>query len=358
MATTDAHITGSGLDPHSVTISGLVLEPVYGPGRPAESLLEYASSIADPGDFPYTRGLFPQGYCTRLWTMRQFAGFGTAHETNQRFKFLLEQGTTGLSTAFDFPTLQGYDSDHEFSQGEVGKVGVAVDTQKDMETLFTGIPLQDVSVSMTINGPAIILFCFYVVAAEKQGVSADRLRGTVQNDILKEFMAQHAWIYPPEPALELIVAKGFEKRREYRYQHMDDLVADLREARDRLDLLRAEDVSVTAALDLSLRALPEGARDFLLALAGHPGPEFDALAASALSGLEVPQARRLLAELYEHHLVAEPTRGRYRFHDLVRLFALACAERDEDPPMQERLTFKYQSAEVANRCVDLAKKVL
>ena len=158
-----------------------------------------------PGDYPYTRGIHPTGYRGRLWTMRQFAGFGSASDTNQRFKFLLEQGQTGLSTAFDFPTLMGYDSDHPRSEGEVGKTGVAISSLADMETLFEGIPLDQVSTSMTINGPAVILFCFYVAAAERQGVDSRALRGTVQNDILKEYMAQHAWCYPIEPALRLIV---------------------------------------------------------------------------------------------------------------------------------------------------------
>ncbi len=158
-----------------------------------------------PGEHPYTRGIHPTGYRGRLWTMRQFAGFGTAKETNQRFKFLLEHGQTGLSTAFDFPTLMGYDSDHPRSEGEVGKTGVAISSLADMETLFDGIPLDRVSTSMTINGPAVILFCFYVAAAEKQGVRPDQIMGTVQNDILKEYMAQHAWVFPIEPALRLIV---------------------------------------------------------------------------------------------------------------------------------------------------------
>jgi methylmalonyl-CoA mutase N-terminal domain/subunit len=144
-------------------------------------------------------------YRTRLWTMRQFAGFATAEETNQRYKYLLAHGQTGLSVAFDFPTLMGYDSDHPRSLGEVGVCGVAISSLADMETLFDGIPLGDVSVSMTINGPAIILFCFYVAAAEKHGVPHDQLRGTVQNDILKEYQAQHAWCFPPEPALRCIV---------------------------------------------------------------------------------------------------------------------------------------------------------
>ncbi len=158
-----------------------------------------------PGTYPFTRGIHATGYRGRLWTMRQFAGFGSAKETNERYKFLLAHGTTGLSVAFDFPTLMGYDSDHVRSEGEVGKCGVAISSLADMETLFDGIPLGDVSTSMTINGPAIILWCFYIAAAEKQGVSAEKLRGTVQNDILKEYMAQHAWCFPIEPALRLIV---------------------------------------------------------------------------------------------------------------------------------------------------------
>ena len=144
-------------------------------------------------------------YRGRLWTMRQFAGFGTADDTNERYKFLLERGQTGLSVAFDFPTLMGYDADHPRAEGEVGKCGVAISSLADMETLFDGIPLDRVSTSMTINGPAAMLFCFYVAAAERQGVPIDQLQGTIQNDILKEYMAQHAWIFPAEPALKIIV---------------------------------------------------------------------------------------------------------------------------------------------------------
>ena len=158
-----------------------------------------------PGAWPFTRGIHPTGYRGKLWTMRQFAGFGTARETNARYKFLLSQGQTGLSVAFDFPTLMGYDADHPRSEGEVGKCGVAISSLADMETLFEGIPLGRVSTSMTINGPAIILVCFYVAAAEKQGVPLEKIQGTVQNDILKEYMAQHAWCFPIEPALRLIV---------------------------------------------------------------------------------------------------------------------------------------------------------
>jgi len=178
------------------------VEPVYTPLDVVDSSI---GQLSMPGQYPFTRGIHPTGYRGRLWTMRQFAGFGSAFDTNQRFKFLLEHGQTGLSTAFDFPTLMGYDSDHPRSEGEVGKTGVAISSLADMEVLFDGIPLDQVSTSMTINGPAVILFCFYVAAAEKKGVPAEALRGTVQNDILKEYMAQHAWCFPIEPALRLIV---------------------------------------------------------------------------------------------------------------------------------------------------------
>jgi methylmalonyl-CoA mutase, N-terminal domain len=163
------------------------------------------SRLGVPGIYPYTRGIHPTGYRGKLWTMRQFAGFGSARDTNERFKFLLAHGQTGLSTAFDFPTLMGYDSDHPRSEGEVGKTGVAISSLADMEVLFDGIPLDEVSTSMTINGPAIIIWAFYIAAAERQGVDSTKLRGTIQNDILKEYMAQHAWCFPIEPALRLIV---------------------------------------------------------------------------------------------------------------------------------------------------------
>ena len=196
-------------DDSFTTVSGVAVEPLYTPlDRPepaAEEAAYYNEKVGLPGEFPFTRGPYGTMYRTRLWTMRQFAGFGTAEETNERYHFLLARGQTGLSVAFDFPTLMGYDSDHPRSLGEVGKCGVAISSLDDMETLFAGIPLDKVSVSMTINGPAIILFAFYMVAAEKQGVSFDKLRGTVQNDILKEYQAQHAWVYPPEPALRLVI---------------------------------------------------------------------------------------------------------------------------------------------------------
>ncbi|MBW3628491.1 MAG: methylmalonyl-CoA mutase [Gemmatimonadetes bacterium] len=191
------------------TLSGVEIQPLYTPlDRPETDAAEarfYVERLGFPGDFPFTRGPYDTMYRTRLWTMRQFAGFGTAEETNARYKFLLGRGQTGLSVAFDFPTLMGYDSDHPRSLGEVGRCGVAISSLADMETLFDGIPLDRVSVSMTINGPAIILFCFYMIAAERQGIPFEKLRGTVQNDILKEYQAQHAWVYPPVPALKLIV---------------------------------------------------------------------------------------------------------------------------------------------------------
>ena len=189
-------------DANLSSVSGRAVEPVY-------TALDLDQGVIGatglPGLYPYTRGIHPTMYRGRLWTMRQFAGFGTAEDTNERYKFLLERGQTGLSVAFDFPTLMGYDSDHPRSEGEVGKCGVAISSLADMETLFDGIPLDQVSTSMTINGPAAMLFCFYVAAAERQGVAIDQLQGTIQNDILKEYMAQHAWIFPAEPALRIIV---------------------------------------------------------------------------------------------------------------------------------------------------------
>jgi methylmalonyl-CoA mutase N-terminal domain/subunit len=178
------------------------VQPIFTPLDAAETSAE---ALGMPGVYPYTRGVHATGYRGRLWTMRQFAGFGSASDTNERYKFLLAHGQTGLSVAFDFPTLMGYDSDHPRSEGEVGKCGVAISSLADMEMLFDGIPLDQVSTSMTINGPAVILYCFYIAAAEKQGVDSTKLRGTIQNDILKEYMAQHAWVYPIEPALRLIV---------------------------------------------------------------------------------------------------------------------------------------------------------
>ncbi len=184
------------------TISGIENEPLYTPDNVE---LEYERDLGYPGVYPFTRGVYPSMYRGKLWTMRQFAGFGTAEETNERFRYLLEHGQTGLSTAFDMPTLMGYDSDHPRSLGEVGREGVAVDSLADMETLFEGIPLGEVSTSMTINSPAAMLLAFYVCVGEQQGVPADRLRGTIQTDILKEYIAQKEWIFPPEPSMRLVI---------------------------------------------------------------------------------------------------------------------------------------------------------
>ena len=186
------------------TLSGVPVAALYTPLDVDTSDPDYLEKAGFPGEYPFLRGPYTTMYRTRLWTMRQFAGFGSAEETNERFKYLLDHGQTGLSVAFDFPTLMGFDSDDPRSEGEVGVCGVAISSLADMETLFDGIPLADVSVSMTINGPAMMLYCFLLATAEKQGVDLKQLRGTIQNDILKEFMAQHAWIYPPEPALNVI----------------------------------------------------------------------------------------------------------------------------------------------------------
>jgi methylmalonyl-CoA mutase N-terminal domain/subunit len=202
--TEDRRSVESGTDREELrsTISGLPVEPVYSPENVE---VVYGRDLGAPGEFPFTRGVYPSMYRGRLWTMRQFAGFGTAAETNARFRYLLEHGQTGLSTAFDMPTLMGYDSDHARSLGEVGREGVAIDSLDDMETLFGGIPLGGVSTSMTINSPAAILLAFYVCVGDEQGVPRDRLRGTVQTDILKEYIAQKEYIFPPEPSMRLCV---------------------------------------------------------------------------------------------------------------------------------------------------------
>ncbi len=183
------------------TVSGESVDPLYFPRQGDD---DYVEKLGFPGQYPYTRGIHPTMYRGRLWTMRQFAGFGGPQETNRRFKFLLEQGQTGLSVAFDMPTLMGYDCDHEFAAGEVGKCGVSVSSLEDMEELFDGIPLEKVSVSQTINGPSVILLAFYIAVAEKQGANISNLQGTLQNDILKEYIAQKEWIFPPLESMRII----------------------------------------------------------------------------------------------------------------------------------------------------------
>jgi methylmalonyl-CoA mutase N-terminal domain/subunit len=183
-------------------LSGIEIQTVYGPDDIKH--LDCERDLGKPGEFPFTRGIYPTMYRGRLWTMRQFAGFGTAEQSNRRYHYLLKQGNAGLSVAFDMPTLMGYDSDDPRSKGEVGRCGVAIDSLSDVETLFRGIPLDQVSVSMTINGPAIVLFAMYLAVAERQGIKFRELQGTLQNDILKEYIAQKEWICPPAPSLKII----------------------------------------------------------------------------------------------------------------------------------------------------------
>jgi methylmalonyl-CoA mutase N-terminal domain/subunit len=198
--TADQWRTAYGLQPERdvpfTTLSGVPVQPLY-------TAADAPSDPGHPGVYPYTRGVYPSMYRGRLWTMRQFAGFGTAEETNERFRYLLAHGQDGLSTAFDMPSLMGYDSDHALSLGEVGREGVAVDTLDDMTTLFQGIDLDEISVSMTINAPAVVMLAFYVAAAEQRGIPAERLRGTIQADILKEYIAQKEWCFPVDPAMRL-----------------------------------------------------------------------------------------------------------------------------------------------------------
>src|SRR5262245_11448930 len=189
--------------PRYTTISDLEVEPLYAP----EDLRDwsYDSRLGHPGEYPFTRGAYPSMYRGKLWTMRQFAGFGMAEDTNERFKFLLAQGQTGLSTAFDMPTLMGYDADHPRARGEVGREGVAVSSLADMETLFADIPLDQVTTSMTVNCTASILLAMYFAVAERRGIGLDKLGGTIQNDMLKEFIAQKEWISPPQPSVRVVV---------------------------------------------------------------------------------------------------------------------------------------------------------
>src|SRR5437588_8485942 len=190
-------------DPVKTTISGVPVKQLYTPDDLQD--FDYENDLADPGIPPYTRGIYPEMYRSRLWTMRQFSGFGTAADTNERFHYLLNHGQTGLSVAFHLPTLMGYDSDHPMSEGEVGKCGVAIDSLADMEVLFDKIPLANVTTSMTINSPAAAIWAMYLAVAEKQGADWKKISGTLQNDILKEYIAQKEYIYPPEPSMRLVI---------------------------------------------------------------------------------------------------------------------------------------------------------
>jgi methylmalonyl-CoA mutase N-terminal domain/subunit len=211
------------------TISGVPVEPVYGP----EDLRDFepARDLGEPGRFPYTRGIHESMYRGRLWTMRQFSGFATPEETNRRYHYLLEQGQTGLSVAFDLPTLMGYDSDHMLADGEVGKCGASISSLEDMEILLRGIPLGDVTISMTINSPAAVLWAMYLAVAEQQGVEWERLSGTIQNDILKEYIAQKEYIYPPRPSMRLVTDTiEFATRRAPRFNPVSISGYHIREA--------------------------------------------------------------------------------------------------------------------------------
>jgi methylmalonyl-CoA mutase, N-terminal domain len=211
------------------TISGVPVEPCYGPEQLQS--LDPARDLGSPGRFPYTRGIHESMYRGKLWTMRQFSGFATPEETNRRYHYLLEQGQTGLSVAFDLPTLMGYDADHMLAEGEVGKCGVAISSLDDMETLFRGIPLGDVTVSMTINSPAAVVWAMYLAVAEKQGVDWNRLSGTIQNDILKEYIAQKEYIYPPRPSMRLVTDTiEFSARRTPRFNPISISGYHIREA--------------------------------------------------------------------------------------------------------------------------------
>src|SRR5450755_1305947 len=185
-----------------ISESGEPIEPVYGPGALHD--FDPARDLGEPGAYPFTRGVHPTMYVARPWTMRQYAGFSTAADSNQRYHQLIKAGTTGLSVAFDLPTQMGYDSDAPAARGEVGRVGVAIDSIDDMRTLLGGIPLDSVSVSMTINAPAAVLLLLYQLVAEEQGTTSGRLSGTIQNDILKEYIARGTYIYPPQPSLRLV----------------------------------------------------------------------------------------------------------------------------------------------------------
>src|ERR1700735_3001405 len=182
--------------------SGLPIDPVYRPGHPAG--FDPAAEVGEPGEEPYTRGIYPAMYTQRPWTMRQYSGFSTAADSNRRYHQLIDAGTTGLSVAFDLPTQMGYDSDAPQARGEVGKVGVAIDSIEDMRLLLKGIPLDKVTVSMTINAPAAILLAFYLAVARRRGIPFSKLGGTVQNDVLKEYVARGTYIYPPKPSMRLV----------------------------------------------------------------------------------------------------------------------------------------------------------
>jgi methylmalonyl-CoA mutase N-terminal domain/subunit len=306
----------STLDPHLArnperdtryeTSSGLRIEAAYGPGD-AE-----VEEIGWPGEPPYTRGIYPNMYRGRLWTMRQYAGYGTAEETNARFRFLLERGQTGLSTAFDLPTQMGYDSDSAPAHGEVGRVGVAIDTLDDMRRLFAGIPLADVSTSMTINATATTLLSMYSLVAEEEGTARNHLRGTIQNDILKEYVARGTYIYPPAASLRLVVDSFAWCAREMpRWNPISISGYHIREA----GATAAQEIAFTFANAIcyveAARAAGLDAADFIGRLSFFFGVHNDLFEEVA----KFRAARRIWASIVaERFHVAEPEAARLRFH--------------------------------------------
>ncbi|MEZ4414512.1 MAG: methylmalonyl-CoA mutase family protein [Gemmatimonadota bacterium] len=286
------------------TDSGLEIDEVYGPGS--------ATPVGElPGDFPFTRGVYPSMYRGRLWTMRQYAGFGTAEETNQRYRYLLDQGTTGLSVAFDLPTQMGYDSDHAMAAGEVGRVGVAIDTIADMRLLFDGIDLGKVSTSMTINSTASILLAFYVAVADERGVPRARLAGTVQNDILKEYVARGTYIFPVEPSLRLVAdVISFCAREVPRWNPISISGYHIREA----GATAPQEIAFTLAngLEYVERALAAGIplEDFAPRLSFFFAAHNDLLEEVA----KFRAARRLWARLMRERHGASDASSRLRFH--------------------------------------------
>ncbi len=290
------------------TTSGIEVERLY---TPSDAAIDYASDLGFPGEHPFTRGIQPTMYRGRLWTMRQYAGFGTAEETNRRYRYLLEHGQTGLSVAFDLPTQMGYDSDAAMAEGEVGRVGVAIDTLEDMRMLFDGIPLDRVSVSMTINATAAILLALYVALADERGVSRDRLSGTVQNDILKEYIARGTYIYPVEPSLRLITdVFGFAAREVPRWNPISISGYHIREA----GATAAQEVAFTFsnALEYVDRALAAGLE--LEAFAPRLSFFFAAHNDLFEEVAKFRAARRLWARLMRDRYGASLEASRLRFH--------------------------------------------
>ncbi len=297
----------------TVTVSGHPVETVYLPNAADRPTAEaYLEKLGLPGEYPFTRGVQPTMYRSRFWTMRQYAGFGTAEETNRRFRFLLDNGQTGLSVAFDLPTQIGYDSDHPLSVGEVGKVGVAIDTLADMETLFDSIPLGKVSTSMTINAPAAVLLAMYVAVGAKQGVPADRLAGTIQNDVLKEYIARGTYIFPPGPSLRLITdIFAYAGERLPQFNTISVSGYHMREA----GATAAQEVGFTLADGLEyVRAAVKAGLDvdkFAPRVAFFFGAMTDVLEEVA----KFRAARRLWARLMKERMHAnDPRSGMLRFH--------------------------------------------